>query len=147
MKAQTRRASLNLFFSPWKKRMFAKNNERKRRSVCLSISVCMSICMHVCLFLSICVAICLWMKKVEFCTFLNLTWVLFNNYVTLKLPFFDPPSPHYHASSRVIAGTPLMLRHAWHRYPLLSFDSVFWSWNKIRSYTSTHGTSTIFLSN
>ena len=120
-----------------------------REKGCLSVYiwlyVCMSVC--VCLFLSICLAICLWVKKVEFLTFLNLTWTLFNNSVTLKLPFFNPPSPHYHASSRVIARTPLMLGHAWHRYPLLSFDSVFWSWKKIRSYTSTHGTYSIFLSN
>ena len=27
---------------------------------------------------------------------------LFNNYVALKLPFFNPPTPHHHASSRMI---------------------------------------------
>ena len=26
----------------------------------------------------------------------------FKNYVTLKLPFFSPPTPHYHATSRMI---------------------------------------------
>ena len=33
---------------------------------------------------------------------MKLSKVLFNNYVTLKLPFFDPPIPHHHASSRMI---------------------------------------------
>ena len=34
-------------------------------------------------------------------------WGPFNNYVTLKLPFFDPPTPHHHVSSRIITRPPL----------------------------------------
>ena len=30
-----------------------------------------------------------------------------HNYITLKLPFFDPPTPHHHASSRIITRPPL----------------------------------------
>ena len=30
----------------------------------------------------------------------------FNNCVTLKLPFFDPPTLHHHASSRIITRPP-----------------------------------------
>ena len=38
-----------------------------------------------------------------------MAWGMFNNYVMLKLPFFDPPTPSHHASS------PLMLCHTWRR--------------------------------
>ena len=32
---------------------------------------------------------------------------LFNNYVMLKLTFFDPPTPHHHALSQMITKPPL----------------------------------------
>ena len=58
----------------------------------------------------------------------------FNNYVTLKLAFFYPPTTHHHASWQIITRPSL-------RYvmsdtgtllspPPLSFISLFWSWNK-----------------
>ena len=34
-------------------------------------------------------------------------WGPFNNYVALKLTFFEPPTPHHHASSRMITRPPL----------------------------------------
>ena len=37
----------------------------------------------------------------------QLYWGLFNNYVTLKLPFFWTTHPHHHASSQMITKPPL----------------------------------------
>ena len=34
----------------------------------------------------------------------------FNNYATLKLPFFDPPIPHHQVSSQMITRPTLKLR-------------------------------------
>ena len=52
------------------------------------------------------------------------TWrELFNNYVTLKLPFFWPTHPHHHVSLRMITRPLLLLLHAWHWY--LSFIIYF----------------------
>ena len=55
-------------------------------------------------------------KDILYDYWVNTNLGLFNNYVTLKLPFFNPPTPHHYASSRMIAK--LHLRHAWHIKPL-----------------------------
>ena len=56
---------------------------------------------------------------------------LFNNYVTLKLTFFNTPSPPHHASSC----------HAWHKYPFYHLF-LFFEAEKSQRYAPTHNTST-----
>ena len=46
--------------------------------------------------------------------------------ITLFWPTYSPPSRFITNNHK----TPLTLRHAWHRYPPLSFISLFWNWNK-----------------
>ena len=72
---------------------------------------------------------------------------LFINHVTLKLPFFEPPTPHHHASSRMITRLPL-------RYVAPDTDTppphpptflIYFSFLKLKKpqrYAPNHDTST-----
>ena len=77
-----------------------------------------------------------------------LPWELFNNYVILKLSFFNPPiltiTVHHEWSQ-----DPLTLRHVWHRYsPLpLSIISLFSSWKKPKDTHPLMTHPSMFLSN
>ena len=72
-----------------------------------------------------------------------LPWELFNNYVILKLSFFNPPHPYHHGSSRMITRPPS-------RYvtsdidtpPLLYQLFLFFQVKKTQRCALTHDTST-----
>ena len=66
---------------------------------------------------------------------------LFNNYVTLKLPFFETPTPHYHVSSRIDHKTPFTLRQVWHGYTPFIIYFSFLKLKKPQRYAPTHDTS------
>ena len=62
---------------------------------------------------------------------------LFNNCVTLKWPFFDPPTPHHQASSQMITRPPLHYVTPDTNTPPLSFISHFGSWKKTKQKKTT----------
>ena len=71
----------------------------------------------------------------------------FNNYVTLKLPFFDQPTTCHHTSSQMITRLPLLLRYFTPDTdpPFIIYSLFLKLKKKIKiqqSYTPTHDTST-----
>ena len=66
-----------------------------------------------------------------------------NNYVALELPLFDPPTLHYHASSRMIRRPPLRYVRPDTDIPLYHLF-LFFEVKKNR-YAPTHDTTTRFL--
>ena len=67
---------------------------------------------------------------------------LFNNYVTLKLPFLEPPTPHHHASSRMTTKPTLCYVMPDTDTPLYHLFLFFEVEKKPQRYAPTYDTST-----
>ena len=67
---------------------------------------------------------------------------LFNNYVTLKLPIFDPPTPHHHASSQMMTRPPLSYVTPDTHTPIYHLFLISEVEKESQRYAPTHDTST-----